>query len=644
MRVNVGFYLCLLLVSLAQCEDLYSDTFYHFAASPSIRVLSRNGTFGSTSVWGGINGIIYPVLSEAGLAAFFSSTPTMGPMAVLLNGTLLSLTTVEKLFQIPSVHGIMVSFDPKTIPPVSSPEGRLPRPGDWHAEAKYPWNPYGDGLMEAKFARPLLLLSEADSAFLIACGQSNVERAFAAPVYWAHANIRMLAQSDSVTCLKRGLCGPIGGLSLWGHEGDLTDAAAKPRETVWLVAPFDSASAFLSLAPGGASEMAAVSALVGAVGAVHEYLRTHAALPMAFVYGLFDAEAWGATGSKKADGSCANPPMPTMKARRPFKELDLAKVRTVIGLGELYQAEGGMLHVHSEHGDPHAALVSTIVGLAQEAYAAGAINMSATAGPAETPGLPPCPAASFLGAIGGSAIQAAHIAGHGAHYLNPHRHSHYDLFHNASLACPAATLAARAALLSMGAPRADLAAVTADCTLVGQLAEALSRNMSSPWVRAMLGGPARTLPSEYAGVSSGADPTLPRLPAPRALVFRALARATGGPAGTCEADSRCEGRGQCINGTCYLGLQGPFAHPAHSPALRYQSGGWAFRDPAEEPAIATAPLWAESNWDRFVLRIYVAHGLGAQLGVFFGGLGALVLAEGIVIAVRARWARMLHTL
>lgn len=116
------------------------------------------------------------------------------------------------------------------------------------------------------------------------------------PKWGAGISTFMYGADDTITCLRRGLCLPLGGKSIWSTLEPLSSKAPKP--IILVTSTIDSTSMFHNHAPG-MGNIAGVIALVSAELALKQVKAELSNLPYDIVFAIFNGETYGYLGSRK---------------------------------------------------------------------------------------------------------------------------------------------------------------------------------------------------------------------------------------------------------------------------------------------------------------------------------------------------------
>ena len=641
-------------------------------ALPCVRLLNRTGRIGCATP---SRAVIAPLIvaTDARELSALLEQPPEGELAVALSAALFEPTSLHALTRAfgAALQGILV------LHAASIPHG-APSP----APAS-PWLTAGSGLALERFPFAIALLTEAESATVLAHASPRTSAAASPPLI--ELRYPMMAREDAPRCLAAGSCLPVGGQSVWGSLRPRTAAnATAPESTllppdrpvVGLAAAMDASSFFHDAAPGAYAAVSSVVALLAAVDAIVGAEALFAQLPSLHsspVFFLFTAEAWEESGSRRfltdvnkfscrddaaaaSQSTCDEPYKPDLT----FAQLRASGLRSLVHVGPVGAAAGNAeLFVHSPAGASGGDEVAAAI---RGAAAASMPVRDGTAGR----GLPPGPARSFADpklalrrrgiAEGGAATEVATLADFDQSYRGEAVvGSRFDTADglDASRVCAAAGVAARAWWTlagGVGSPEADCLRVKQllDCLLPSptnssrkadaksaalesleaaderdddepELAAAQSEYEATCPLAAELGIDRRSMATRYTGVFQAERGRV--VYSATALFAKAWLERS--------LNATCDGRSTAEGLWCEPAVM---LHDAYSPGIeRDASGVWRVSD-------ATEPIWAESNWPAEMYARLYPHGappVGESLLLLgVGALGALLTYGSVVLSKR----------
>ena len=353
--------------------------------------------------------------------------------------------------------------------------------------ASYPWNPLGSGLLYEDFPFPMVLALGSSNQDLRARAQQNRDRGLGAPRLWVadldfyFGRPRAAEPTSgaggsaapgpepltSVDCLRwvdpdgslSPKCLPVGGQSAWAFFG-VPDA----RPKAFLAGNLDATALFHERARGADAAAATVVALLVAAELLADSGADLDALEMQIGLGLFQAEAFGRSGSRRffrdisgafscaheappaigfprgAPGACGDPVAPSGA----FRSLSLGRFGAVIAATGLGVSGSADLYLHAAPNANATDLRDRLLSLDDPSYAR---LRASSAPPGAVPPSPLLSAASYRQDLAGVVLSAFDGA-----YSSKVQHSQHDEASrgdfSAESVARAATTLARAALVA----------------------------------------------------------------------------------------------------------------------------------------------------------------------------------------------------
>ncbi|KAI9179634.1 hypothetical protein H9P43_004962 [Blastocladiella emersonii ATCC 22665] len=621
-----------------QYRSIYAD----LLASPCVRLLNATGAVGCSAPATG--GILYPVGNDAEFKELLSSSTLSDTYMAVLPLELVTRSNIAAARASGKVSGFVVT-ESKARDGIVSHDRACPDCG--HAAVKGDWNPRGTGLaLDDLTGFPMFALfnstpeMQRSLASVVSAAEQNRQRKFATPPLLAAELDGFMSGVDTAgDCLRRGMCKPMGGQSVYAsYSKDWKD----DRAVVLMTATLDGKALFHDLAQGAMGNLAGVAAQLTAAAALAPLdvakWRRHIA------FALFTGEAWGHIGSRAfvrdlAEYKCTRPhteptagcPYYKAACAAPCVQDDTFatagltpnKVSHVIDANWLGGAAPGTaplaLRVYS-------AGAGTLAGV--NATAAFGANVT-LADPAR--GLPPSPALAFLDR--NPAVRAVSLTTADGAYPAEYATEYDDAVaavnrtDTAATVCAAAQVLARAAanLASDGAAPVPVA----NCTLAASLLRCLTgAGAGADACPLGLRFQSNARVSSYASVAVyGAQPGWP---ARVAATF--LANATAYTRGNaCNATVPCtEAGASCVGGTCLV--SNTHYHLAFPTGLKAdpETGRWSVVPGTSEPA------WTESDWDRTALRIYAVAPAGVQVAELLVGIAVVAVTAAAAWVARKK--------
>lgn len=415
------------------------------------------------------------------------------PAAILFASELVSVESLQKAMTDDNVVGIIIAYGK---PPAGSfsPAEKIPN-GPFGQKTTHEWNPNGNGWALADLKKPWFSLNANDTVEFLSRLKESESRGSRLAVEF---KLQMKTSTDSETCLRRGWCKDVGGVSLIASLSTVETLKSSP-ELIAVMASVDSNAIMQTRAPGAVSDMSGAVALVAAFQALGN-VYNNATCQRPSVFHLFNAEAWGYTGSKRF-------------VQHMVEGHGIYWNSSVWALLEAKQVgsktASAKLTVHAPNNAASDALAAEMARASERLQ----VPLTRFAGTAST-GLPPASLQSFLLKLPPSqSVGAAVLTDHGAVYENQYYQSMFDTFDNAdpTMVCNAAKVLAEtvAALQVYAEPKP----IVVNCTFVAELLGCLSKDWRCPLFVSYLPFMANApdLPSNYAGVFMGTENMRPTI-------------------------------------------------------------------------------------------------------------------------------------
>jgi nicastrin len=610
-------------------RDIYNAIYEDIDDSiPCVRLLNTTSTVGCSTSRSGVLGILRYFDSYDDIKKFKDSShlPNEDVIAVL-NSTIISSEVIEELYATQKVAGIILLEGPPPSRAVGfSPDSKFSNQNS----RSFVWNPKGNGLLFRNIPLPIFTVNSNKSEEIRQRALYN-DAANTYPYWAAELTAWMHGNENSDVCLRRGLCLPLAGHSVWTS---LWGPLNTSLDFVVAVTTMDSASLFQQRNIGAESDMSNLIATLAALDALSHFDISNITRQIIFMF--FDGESWGYLGSSKFihdilnfscaqynenKTACLQPYYPSLE----FLKLSLSKIRAIIELKQVGNRQNDgrkQLYVHQNRHDQSNSVVRTVFAAA--ATMSGQLSVSMASN--QTPGIPPSSLTQFISAQSDFESRGVVITDHFAEYINPFYHSHFDTIHNidSELVCNAATLLARSLLQLATTSTFNLSAVTANCSLVLSLIDCFTTNVTCslliqyiPELRtAVVRDPT---PSHYVGVWGTLSLTSRFI---HDFVFYATHYN--------RQPSRCNQTQDCqsnLGEVCLLGqcvLSATYYHDAISVGLSYDpnaSPQWKITDP-------TLPNWTEPYWGPIGMRLFLYGNFVVDVIFFFMSLVELAISFG----------------
>ncbi len=420
--------------------------------------------------------------------------------------------------------------------------------------------------------------------------------------------------SNAATCLKRGFCTPIGGLSVWStFSSDLQASNSKP--IILVTTRFDANSLVHDFSYGASARASAVVLLVLADALSQASIQN---LPKSILFTLFDAENWGAAGSSRFvkdimsefqcvsstsgvcpydSPACGNPCVQDLD----FQRINFNSIESIIEFdigGLLYNPSlATNLFIHADQIDKE---VSALVSLFSNVSSVSNISYSPAFNQTYNNKLPPSSAISFLKEKN---IPTIFISDYQYEFSNPYYNSEFDDGADwneiqVSSLCRVADSAAKTLYALASSTENQIPdTITANCTKILQYLDCLTRNFSCSLMQQFV--PNQTLPTTVNSYSStfsfSKKLAIPYVPY---FLHRVLFSITGSKSNSCSNDRECKKSQFCIQSQCITSLTR--FHDAYGTGIEmdYGSGTFQVSDPESNSS------WVESTWDYTRIRIF----------------------------------------
>ena len=255
-----------------------------------------------------ISGVLQYVEDASEFKPLYSQT------VAVIEPTVLNKETVDTLMSHSKVSGIAVLW--KTLANATGPAAAYsPDAPILNKDAiagyapTFAWNAHGDSLNFGRYRKPMWLLAEKDSEAVRGAAEANTR--LTNGHYGMAFHSQMNAGVDSETCLRRGMCLPMGGQSIVSSLENATKEGGgdndDEREVVYVTSRMDTTSMFHDLTPGSEGYVSGLIVQLAAQITLAELLRNDSSpallkqddLKRKLVFAYFNGEAYDYLGSKK---------------------------------------------------------------------------------------------------------------------------------------------------------------------------------------------------------------------------------------------------------------------------------------------------------------------------------------------------------
>ncbi|KAI7852402.1 Nicastrin-domain-containing protein [Circinella umbellata] len=624
----------LLIFSCASAEDIGSSLYPYIYTNlnnwPCVRLLNATSTIGCHAPKTG-SGVLYHVKSQNQMDDFvagqFGSSDTYG---IVLGYNLLTRDNINALQSTGRVNGLIVllreAMNQNDFQNLHSPEGNCPNcQFGLYADDDdpYNWNPQGQNLLESEFEIPIFGINPVNKIstqiynFVMKTVEYNEEKGYDNyPLQAVDFELFMWAAVNSETCLRRGWCEAIGGLSVYSTPSVDIQADDK-KSIVMLTAGMDSRSLFHDLTNGAGHD---VSGLVGILAAAEALSRVDTInLPKHILYTAFSAESWGYAGSQRFVQDISQPFTCTNKSRAvtcpygssapctnpcvrslDFKRINFDQIDSIIELGSISMTTSGGYWAHVDDIKTSESLVTTL----QQQQNTPSSNASIfSIHPAYEDNvqrkLPPGSSTmSFLKQKRN--IPSVVITDFQKELGSLYNSDLDDTLKGLDLSsiCQLATTTAKTTYLQAQGNTSVADQITANCTLVESLMDCLVSNFSCSFMQSYFNVSGITRISHYSSIFSFRNPQPQLLPR---FVFTFLADVTSRSSPTpssCATIQDCKQGEYCIKKQCVQTFTN--YHDAYGTGLKYDesSGKVLVID-------STKSTWTESTWNTPVFRTFL---------------------------------------
>jgi len=451
-------------------------------AFPCVRLFHRDGDIGCRGTKrSGVSGATVYVSSMNDITKLSTQSVPSNP-TIVTEPDVFGSELVEAASSI-SASGILVLYSDTLT--YGSPASTTPRAANTPdasvnptADGTYAWNPSGSNLLDRSWGFPVFALGRCDSIWLRDTIQND--NALNWPRYTVHMDDYMGPNDmDSVKCLSRGACQPLGGFSVWASKGETDSSDGK--NIVVVASAMDATSMFHDLSYGAETTLSSLIALLAAADALKNIQSS--SLSSRLVFAAFQSEMYGFSGSRKfvdeissftcnvqVDSSssptklkmCANP----YRASLRFTEIEASRIERVLAIDQIgfqdNEDDSSLYYVHEAKSS--STFWSDTIPNVSSVYRNGI--------------LPPTSASSFLNISGLDVTDVAVLSGYNISFGNRTKYSsQFDVTSvlNINRVANVATLLARGALKAAGF-LSDVSSVNANTSLVENLVRCFGEN------------------------------------------------------------------------------------------------------------------------------------------------------------------------
>ncbi|KAI8929923.1 Nicastrin-domain-containing protein [Entophlyctis helioformis] len=638
--------------SSARQQNIYLESaiFQGVPASGCTRLLTSQGSVGCSDTKSS-TGVLYRITTAADIQNFAGSAPSGASYTVVMPMSLLSPDSIGSLQGTGKVAAMFVIKD-SVLPDAYSTDAQCPNCNfglyaNVSASDRHLWNPPGNRLAFADVRFPIFGLYPSNPLSIQSIGTINEALDFNAnsgykgyPLYSMEFDALMWSAINSETCLRRGWCQPVGGYSVWSTFS--TNMTASDKKPIILVSSKLDSSAFIHDFAYGAAQRTGMVAMLGVAEALSRVVGGMASLPKTVIFSAFNAESWSFAGSqrfvadlttpftcKDASGNpsaacplrgaaCTSP----CRASTNYTNIAFDQIESIIEFDTIggLTRPGGTSSPHFLHVDTVNAQTSNLVNALRDqvsvTFAGGSapvsVSLDAAFSATANNRLPPSSAMAFLAKRN---IPAVVISDYQAQFSNRFHNSEFDdgsqwNTNNVASLCGVVNSTARNIHLLAGGSAAESASISVNCTLVGELLDCFTRNISCSYLQQLRSPFGGQLMTGYSSVFQPASVTpLPQYTFLALLNWTASARTPGNCSNPLCQDPTSPYN--CVANQCVLSMTQ--YHQAYGTGLAMDESTGAFR--VVDPSKGT---WTESTWGNLRVRIFKAQSLvyqGLQLGL-----------------------------
>lgn len=637
---------CLIFMGLCNlCNGAYSTVrgeIYPYGATlaPCVLKLNATGTTGCQAR--NSNGIVYGVNSESDLDELINDVNLSGGIAgfvTVIPSSLMNDTILKKIGAEKKIVGAIVTYrNLPVIQNVNSDEEIK----SWLDSAEYSafplseyseasdldgWNPDGRGIISQRYNLAILGVSPDDNSTMISLANAianNKQKQYKRfPLMGVELKTFMWASTNSEVCLRksetqpRSFCNPIGGqsiISTFSTENEIgsmqkegePDDSGKP--ILFVSAQLDSQTFFSSLSVGATSYLSGTLALVGAIDGLSS-VGNISSLPSHIVFGFFDAQTWGLSGSRRfledlnsfkctALNSAKDACLAPYRRDFDFRRFRRSKINRVI---DVRQVSNGSL--------------SSI----------GSLDLNNITNLNPNPeSWPPFSSIPSFEEHLGSSVEYASVSDSEENVGNNYFFSPYDselTLDQLDNICEAAESLAHAiyfeAAKTESDPNPTIPSLASNCNLINELYECLARNSTCDLTKIYL---------DLEFVNSTARDVSVAGQGPYSTVGTALLTElvanltkTSVTDEECSFDKDCEGSQLCNANICITSFTRQ--HPSYGTGIEF--------DPSKNRYVVTnssKPTWTISSFGSVGIRLYAAEDYSIQLAQLFGGIASTLIS------------------
>ncbi|GAA5797439.1 hypothetical protein HPULCUR_002823 [Helicostylum pulchrum] len=596
-------------------------------------------------------GVLYQTNTQLELNNFISDQ-VVRDFALVIPYSLLTRNNLETLSSTGKVTGLIVLLNNSTtIDRLSSPDSSCPNCqfGLYAKDTEqYVWNPQAQNLIEESFEFPIFaILPEDDLSRSVYDTVTksvlyNEEKGYKNfPLKAIDFDLFMWAAVNSETCLRRGWCQVVGGMSVYSSPS-LNIEPEDKKPIIIVSSSMDSRSLFHDLTVGSSKDVSGLVTVLAIADALKKAPKPLDSLPKHILYTLFTAESWGFAGSQRFVDDISSPfqctnatraaPCPFINAPCTFpcvRDLNFKRINfdSIESIFEFQSVSGinnnytNQFYAHVDNTQQNQPLLASL-----QPYQ----NIKQASMDGIDRKLPPSSAMSFLQKKRDiNAVVITDYQSSLGNYYNSDVDINFDLVSMTDSVCELVNSTANA--IYNHASNENGTFISANCTLVSSLLDCLISNFSCSFMQDYfnVSGVARV--GHYSSVYSFENPQAQLL---QRFAFSFLSGITGlersGPDNqpvSCQTIKDCTNGEYCIKQKCVSTLT--TYHEAYGTGLQYdESTGFV------QVVDPTKGTWTESTWDPPALRIFLVTSKTHQIIELVVGLLWMTISFMLVLFLK----------
>ncbi|KAI8897691.1 Nicastrin-domain-containing protein [Globomyces pollinis-pini] len=668
--MHVLIHLLVAVVHLVHCQiaELNRVIYQGISADPVVKILNAQGEAGSTVNKTSV-GILYKVNNNEELAKY-NSIDLKDQFTLVMPISLLNMESLQRIKGNGKTVGILLITN-LNKPDSYSNGAKIPNLNHGlYAKDSNPhiWNPNGNELLGIDLGIPVFEIADLNSTDSVTSQTLHQALEFnhngdhkQYPLYAMEFQGFMYSIKDTTTCLRRSLCKPIGEKSVWSTFSNKLDKAdTKP---IIILATKIDANALVHERAFGASSKTGMVLMLAVANALSQLSQKPDTFGKHIMFTFFGAESWSFAGSQRfveditSEYKCKETSeSPTLACsirgaacslpcfqRDDFKNINFNAIETIIEFDtigflntEVSSNPNYFAHVDQVN-EANNIIISSFqktMGIAKGFNGTADLRLNLTSAFTSDINrkLPPSSLMSFLAK---RQIPSVLISDYQTSFSNKYYETSLDdgkFWSNAHISalCGLAdsTIKTLFTLATGNTPPIEL---QANCTLVHDLLDCVTRNYSCPIMKSLLPNTTYSpLASSYSNVFKFEGP--PNLSA--FLINKLMTNYTGFERGSsCVKDSDCKSPSTCVAQICVNSMTR--YHDAYGTGLsfNYAKLQWEVQD-------SSKGTWTESDWDITQIRIFKYESPGVQTIQLIIGIAVTLISIVIIIGWQKVFTRL----